>query len=44
VFGHGWAPGNPALPGRLATLDLDTVTVIGVLGFDALPGVAGHRP
>jgi hypothetical protein len=32
VFAHGWAPGDPALPCRLAALDLHTVTVIGVFG------------
>ncbi|WP_281906093.1 hypothetical protein [Phytohabitans aurantiacus] len=39
VFAHGWAPGDPALPGRLATLDLRTITVIGVFGqpIDDLP-------
>ncbi|RSM65104.1 hypothetical protein DMB66_17660 [Actinoplanes sp. ATCC 53533] len=47
VFAHGWAPGDPALPGRLATLDLRPVTVIGVLAepIDVLPDLlrAGHR-
>lgn len=47
VFAHGWAPGDPALPGRLATLDLRPATVIGVLAdpIDVLPHLlrAGHR-
>ncbi|MCW6004299.1 hypothetical protein K1W54_06845 [Micromonospora sp. CPCC 205371] len=46
VFAHGWAPGDPALPARLATLDLHTITVIGVFGqpIDDLPDLLhqGH--